>query len=76
MRIKFPWDRLEPGQGFFVPCLDTAKVIEKGLLAAVPFRVRAQAEVGVRRGQFGVWFSLKPASPRRGTSSSTQFPAA
>ena len=24
--IRFPWDKTERGQGFFIPCLDTAKV--------------------------------------------------
>ena len=62
MTVKFPWDKLKPGQGFFVPCLDTAAVKEEGLRSAVPLRLRVEASVGVYRGKYGVLFTLKQRS--------------
>ena len=57
MKVSFPWDRLEPGQGFFVPCVDTDKMRQQGLRAALHAKVRAEATVGIYGGQLGVWFS-------------------
>lgn len=55
--VKYPWSRLKPGQGFFVPCIDTASTIEEGLKAAVAVRVfSAKGHVGVVNGQLGVLF--------------------
>lgn len=73
MKVKFPWNQLEPGQGFFVPCIDTAKMRELGLRAAIPYRVNAQAIPGIRGGKMGVWFYIK--QPASSTSSSTGSPA-
>ncbi len=73
MKVKFPWNQLEPGQGFFVPCLDVAKMREQGLRAAIPHRVNAQAAPGIRGGKLGVWFYIK--LPPSATSSSTGSPA-
>jgi hypothetical protein len=57
LAVKYPWRQLKPGQGFFVPCLDTAKVCEEGLKAAVTARVfSAKGHVGVVNGQLGVLF--------------------
>ena len=57
LKINYPWSRLEPGHGFFVPCLDTAKVYEEGLKAAVTARVfSAKGRVGVVNGRLGVLF--------------------
>jgi hypothetical protein len=59
---RFPWHRLSPGQGFFVPCLDTDKTAHDGLAAATRLYrlVHVQATPGVFRGRFGVLFSVKP----------------
>lgn len=55
--VIYPWSRLKPGQGFFVPCLDTAKTTEEGLKAAVSARVfSAKGHVGIIDGQLGVLF--------------------
>lgn len=65
--IQFPWTKVEKGQGFFVPCLDTDAVRELGLKKAVPLRiVDARAEVGILNGLTGVWFYRRPraSSPR------------
>jgi len=57
LKINYPWWQLKPGQGFFVPCLDTTKVREEGLKAAVTARVfSAKGHIGVVNGQLGVLF--------------------
>ena len=57
LKINYPWSHLKPGQGFFIPCLDTAKVREEGLRAAVSVRrFNAKAQVGVLEGRVGVLF--------------------
>ena len=58
MKILYPWKQLEKGQGFFVPCLDTDKVYEEGLKAAVAARVRGKAYVGIFANRLGVLFVL------------------
>lgn len=57
LKIVFPWEKLEPGQGFFVPCLDAEKVIALGLRDALSLRIKANAIPGIRNGFMGVWFS-------------------
>jgi len=71
MPSYFPWDKLERGQGFFVPALDLDAMREAGLLAAVPLRLKdARATYGIRDGQLGVLFYRKaPARPERDESS-------
>jgi hypothetical protein len=55
--IRYPWQRLERGQAFFVPCLDTERTKEEGLRAAVGARrFDAKAKVGVLNGRLGVLF--------------------
>lgn len=55
--IRFPWNKTERGQGFFVPCLDTESMRIKGLNAALRYRLRdARAVAGVRGDIIGVWF--------------------
>lgn len=60
MKVKFPWSKIEPGQGFFVPCLDVMHIRELGLRAAIPYRINAVATPGIRGGKLGVWFYSKP----------------
>jgi hypothetical protein len=62
--IQFPWNKLEQGQGFFIPCLDTETVREFGLKKAALSRVLdARAIAGIRDGFTGVWFYRRiPAS--------------
>ena len=56
-KIVFPWEKLEPGQGFFVPCLDTQAIRQEGLLKAMRLNVpNARAVAGVSKGLIGVWF--------------------
>lgn len=56
MRVKFPWERLEPGQGFFVPCLHFEPIKEMGLRSAVPFRYKVDVVPGIKGGRLGLWF--------------------
>ncbi len=58
MEIRYPWTKLKPGEGFFVPGLDVQKIKERGLMAALPLRIRAQAVIGIREKKIGVWFYL------------------
>jgi hypothetical protein len=59
--IQFPWTKVEKGQGFFVPCLDTDTVRELGLKKATLSRILdARATVGIHKGLTGVWFYRTP----------------
>ena len=59
--IQFPWTKLEKGQGFFIPCLDTELVRELGLKKAVLLRILdARAKAGIYQGMTGVMFYRKP----------------
>lgn len=77
MAVDFPWEKLKPGQGFFVPCLDTARMREMGLRAALPLRIKAAALPAIWEGRIGVWFYLKAAPPRvRVSAAKARSPAA
>ena len=53
----FPWPSVKTGQGFFIPCLNTAEMTKLGMGAALRCRVfNAKAHVAVRDGLIGVWF--------------------
>jgi hypothetical protein len=68
-RYRFPWQQLERGQAFFVPCLDPTPMMEHGLKQAVSVRVlNARAEPGIYGGAIGVMFYRPPPSPPRGGS--------
>ena len=59
--LRLPWEKLEKGQGFFIPCLDTAAVREEGLKQAIKLRLLdARATPGIRNGFMGVWFFRVP----------------
>lgn len=63
MKILYPWHKLKPGEGFFVPGLDTSLVKELGLRSAVSHKIRVVATIGIRDGLIGVWFYRKPREP-------------
>lgn len=66
MLRHYPWDRLEKGQGFFVPALDLEAVRQAGLLAAVPHHIKdARAQFGIRQGRLGVLFYRLPLVQRK-----------
>ena len=53
----FPWQLLEKGQGFFIPCLDLEKTRIAGLNQALRHHVfHAKAYAAVKDGRIGVWF--------------------
>ena len=63
--IQFPWKKVEKGQGFFVPCLDTQAVRELGLKKAVLLRIMdARAITGIHSGFTGVWFYRTPPAQK------------
>ena len=60
LRIHYPWTELYPGEGFFVPCLDTALIREMGLREALKLKMlNARAIPGIRDELIGVWFFLQ-----------------
>jgi hypothetical protein len=61
MRIDYPWDKLEKGQGFFIPALDLDKAKEAGLIAAMQVRFFYPHYMYViKDGLIGVWFYRTP----------------
>jgi len=66
--IHFPWEKVEKGQGFFVPCLDTDAVRELGLRKAVlSLILDARAITGIHEGFTGVLFYRPPRVPSKTT---------
>lgn len=54
---SFPWQLVEKGQGFFVPCLDVEKVRKLGLNEALRHRIfNAKAYPAIHNRLSGVWF--------------------
>lgn len=60
MVTNYPWARLNPGEGFFVPTLDLQGEKERGLIAALPVLRNARAIYVIKAGCLGVWF-YRPA---------------
>jgi len=59
LSIRYPWKGLEKGQGFFIPCLDTAAIKREGLNKALSLRLfNAKALPCIIEGRVGVWFYL------------------
>lgn len=58
LKTSYPWTKLRPSEGFFVPALDVEKVRERGLSAAVSQKVKypIKTTVGIEGGLIGVWF--------------------
>jgi hypothetical protein len=63
MKLNYPWSRLQPGEGFFVPAIDTEKARELGLRSAVAQRLRIKAVAVIKDGMLGVWFYRPPRPP-------------
>ena len=64
LKIIYPWQKTERGQGFFVPCLDPEPTRTEGLKRALDLRLfDARAQPGIRRGLTGVWFYRLPPQP-------------
>lgn len=56
MKVIYPLADLKPGEAFFVPGLDVQKVKEGGMSAALQYRYRMKAVVGIKEGRLGVLF--------------------
>ena len=68
MVTNYPWQKLKPGEGVFVPTLDLQKEKERGLTAALRVITNAKAVYGIRAGCLGVWFYRplpKSSSPKQ-----------
>jgi hypothetical protein len=62
--IRFPWNKTEKGQGFFVPCLNTQAIRTLGLQKAVSLKILdARGIPCIRNGFIGVWF-FRAARPQ------------
>ena len=69
MVTNYPWQKLKPGEGFFVPTLDLQKEKERGLTAALRVITNAKAVYGIKDGVIGVWFYRpRPAQSSRAVS--------
>lgn len=65
LQVRWPWGKVEKGQGFFIPCLDPEPVKLEGLNRALDARVlNAGASVGLQDGLIGVLFYRKPVPTR------------
>lgn len=70
--INWPWIKVKPRQGFFIPSLDPQATIAEGLRTALPFRYRLWTRVGFSEGRLGVWFyRLGPGQSRPDGSSAS-----
>jgi hypothetical protein len=57
LSITYPWSKVEKGQGFFVPCLDTEAIKREGLNKALTLRLfDAKAVPCIQDGLIGVRF--------------------
>jgi hypothetical protein len=56
MKVIYPLADLKVGEAFFVPGLDVQKVKEGGMSAALQYRYRMKAVVGIKEGRLGVLF--------------------
>jgi hypothetical protein len=62
---RFPWKELQPGQAFFLLCLDPDPVAVAGMRAAVAQEVYdSYCSIGLYNGKFGVLFGRLPV-PRQ-----------
>ena len=59
------WERLQPGECFFVPCLDELEAKKIGLARGYyPQKNAPVAKVGIYRGMWGVLFYREPSDKR------------
>lgn len=69
MVTNYPWQKLKPGEGFFVPTLDLQGEKERGLIAALQYMHNARAVYAIKGGILGVWFYRpRPAQYSRSES--------
>jgi hypothetical protein len=62
-QYSYPWAKVERGQGFFIPCLDTEAIRTEGLNQALTMRLfDAKGYPAITEGRIGVWFYRLAAS--------------
>ena len=65
MKVIYPLADLKVGEAFFVPGLDVQKVKEGGMSAALQYRYKMKAVVGIKEGRLGVLFVRLPGGLSR-----------
>lgn len=62
---EWPWDKIKPGEVFFVPCLSPEEVVREGFAAAFEAgHFRIYAVLAIHDNLFGVAFGKRPTSHR------------
>ena len=57
LKLKFPWAETKPGEGFFIPCVNTEAVKARAARAALEARVfDYMMDEGIKDGKWGVLF--------------------
>ena len=71
MKQIYPLDNLKPHECFFVAGLDVDRIRERGMSAALQYRYKMKATVGIYNGLIGVRFCRLPGGLTRLRISST-----
>ena len=71
MKQIYPLDNLKPHDCFFVAGLDVDRIRERGMSAALQYRYKMKATVGIYNGLIGVLFRRLPGGLTRLRISST-----
>ena len=71
MKQIYPLDNLKPHDCFFVAGLDVDRIKERGMSAALQYRYKMKATVGIYNGLIGVLFCRLPGALTRLRISST-----
>lgn len=74
MKLTYPLDNLKPHDCFFVAGLDVDGIKERGMSAALQYRYKMKATVGIYDGLIGVLFRRLPGGLTRLRLSSTDEP--
>lgn len=67
--MKYPWNLLKPGEGFFLPCLDLEKERELALRSANSHKLNVKCQKGIFKGMLGLWLYRPPTGPASRTPS-------
>jgi hypothetical protein len=74
MKQIYPLDNLKPHDCFFVAGLDVDRIRERGMSAALQYRYKMKATVGIYNGLIGVRFCRLPGGlTRLRTSSVSEY---
>lgn len=59
VNYEVPWDDVEVGDSFFIPCLDTPRLIKKMHLKTKHFNWELTYDIHIEAGKWGVRFWRK-----------------